>query len=45
MTPADTLAGIEYKTGLTNAFSNVATFIPKLVVFLIILIVGYIIAK
>jgi len=45
MTSADTLAGIEYKQGLTNAFSNVATFLPKLVVFLIILIVGYIIAK
>jgi len=45
MTSADTLAGIEYKTGLTNAFSDVAKFIPKLIVFLIILIVGYLIAK
>jgi MFS family permease len=36
---------IDYDTGLTNAWSNVATFVPKLIVFLIILIVGYFIAK
>ncbi len=36
---------IDYKTGLNNAWSNIATFIPKLVVFLIILVVGYIVAK
>jgi len=36
---------IDYKTGLNNAWSNIATFIPKLVVFLIILVVGYLIAK
>jgi hypothetical protein len=36
---------INYTTGLSSAWSNVATFVPKLVVFLIILIVGWMIAK
>ena len=34
-----------YTAGLSSAWTNVATFVPKLVVFLIILIVGWIIAK
>lgn len=38
-------ASIDFGTGLSNAWSSVATFIPKFVVFLIILIVGYLIAK
>jgi hypothetical protein len=36
---------LDYETGLTEAWSNVATFVPKLVVFLLILIIGYFIAK
>ena len=36
---------VSYTTGLSNAWSNVATFVPKFVVFLIILIVGWLIAK
>ncbi len=36
---------IDYKTGVNSAWNNIATFIPKLVVFLIILVVGYFIAK
>jgi hypothetical protein len=36
---------LNYTTGLSNAWSNVATFIPKFVVFLIILVVGWLIAK
>lgn len=36
---------ISYRTGVENAWSDIATFIPKLVLFLIILIVGYLIAK
>jgi len=36
---------INYGTGVSSAWSNVATFIPKFVVFLIILIIGYVIAK
>jgi Conserved TM helix len=40
-----TEASVNFGTGLSNAFSNVATFIPKFIVFLIILIAGYFIAK
>jgi hypothetical protein len=40
-----TEASVNFGTGISNAFSNVATFIPKFIVFLIILIVGYFIAK
>jgi hypothetical protein len=36
---------IDYDTGVSNAWSNVATFVPKFVVFLIVLIIGYVIAK
>lgn len=39
------IEAIDYHTGVENAWSNVATFIPKLVVFLVILVVGYIVAK
>ena len=35
----------DYTTGLSSAWSNVATFVPKLVVFLIILVVGWIVAR
>jgi len=38
-------ASVNFSTGLSNAFSEVATFIPKFVVFLIILVVGYFIAR
>lgn len=38
-------ASINFGTGVSNAWSNVATFVPKFVVFLIILIVGYLVAK
>lgn len=37
-------ASVNFSTGLSNAWSEVATFIPKFVVFLIILIVSYFIA-
>jgi Conserved TM helix len=40
-----TEASVNFGTGLSNAWSNVATFIPKFIVFLIILIAGYFIAK
>ncbi len=36
---------VNFNTGISNAWSNVATFVPKFVVFLIILIVGYLVAK
>ena len=35
----------EFKAGLGDAWSNIATFLPKLVAFLLILIIGYFIAK
>jgi hypothetical protein len=38
-------ASVQWGTGFSSAWTNVATFVPKLVVFLIILIVGYFIAK
>ncbi|MBV9092416.1 MAG: hypothetical protein JO132_00855 [Streptosporangiaceae bacterium] len=38
-------ASINFGTGLTSAWSDVATFVPKFVVFLIILIVGWLVAK
>ena len=38
-------ASVNFGTGVSNAWSEVATFVPKFVVFLIILIVGYFIAK
>ena len=36
---------INYRTGVENAWSNVATFVPKLVLFLIILVIGFVVAK
>ncbi len=36
---------INYTAGLNSAWTNIAAFIPKLVIFLIILVVGYFVAK
>lgn len=36
---------ITYRTGVENAWSNIATFIPKLILFLVILVIGLLIAK
>ena len=36
---------LSYTNGLSNAWSNVATFIPKFVVFLIILVIGWLVAR
>ena len=36
---------IDYQTGINDAWSNIATFVPKFVVFLLILVIGYFIAK
>jgi Flp pilus assembly pilin Flp len=36
---------IDFQTGLSNAWSNVATFVPKLIAFLVILVIGYFVAK
>ena len=39
------MIAVEYSKGIEDAWSNIAEFVPKLVVFLIILLVGWIIAK
>ena len=39
------LAAVDFETPISNGFSTVATFIPKLIGFLLILIIGYFIAK
>lgn len=39
------MIAIEFSTGIEEAWSNIATFIPKLIAFLLILLVGWIIAK
>lgn len=36
---------VNFSAGISSAWSNVATFVPKLVVFLIIVVVGYLVAK
>lgn len=36
---------IDYQSGLNDAWTNIATFIPKFVVFFLILVIGYFIAK
>ena len=36
---------IDYQAGLNSAWSNIATFVPKFIVFLLILVIGYFIAK
>ena len=38
-------ASISYSQGITNAWSNIATFVPKLFAFLVIVVVGYFVAK
>ncbi len=38
-------ASVNFGAGVSNAWSNVAAFVPKFAVFLLILIVGYLIAK
>jgi len=40
-----TLAAVSYSRGIEDAFARVAAFVPKLIGFLIVLIVGYLIAK
>lgn len=36
---------MDWKAGLTNAWVNIAAFIPKLLLFLVILLIGWLIAK
>jgi hypothetical protein len=39
------LAAIEYSQGVENAWSDIASFVPKFLGFLVILLVGYFVAK
>lgn len=39
------LVGIEWSQGIEDAWSDVASFVPKLAGFLVILVIGYIVAK
>ena len=39
------VAKVDIGSGVTSAWTNVATFVPKRVVFLLILVIGYFIAK
>ncbi len=36
---------VDYQAGIENAWSNVATFVPKLLAALVILLVGYLVAR
>ena len=38
-------SSVNFDAGVSNAWSNVAAFVPKFAVFLLILVVGYLIAK
>lgn len=40
-----TAEAIDYQTGLNSAWSNIVTFVPKFVVFLLVLVIGYFVAK
>ena len=39
------LAAVDFGQGISNAWSSIATFVPKLVVFLVIMFIGWLIAK
>jgi hypothetical protein len=39
------LAAVDFGQGVSNAWSAVATFVPKLVAFLVIMVIGWLIAK
>lgn len=39
------VAKVDIGSGVTSAWTNVATFVPKLVIFLLILLIGYFVAK
>ena len=39
------IASIEWSDGLQNTWNDIAAFVPKLIGFLIILLIGYVVAK
>ena len=42
---SSTLLAVEWSQGVTDAWTKVAAFVPKLFGFLVILVVGYLVAK
>ena len=40
-----TLAAVDYGRGIEDAWARVTTFVPKLLAFLVVLVVGYFVAK
>ncbi len=38
-------AAIDWEGGVTNAWNDIATFVPKAIAFLVILIIGWLVAK
>ena len=45
MLPSPRLAAVDFGQGISNAWSTIATFVPKLLAFLVILFIGWVIAK
>jgi mechanosensitive ion channel-like protein len=43
--PSPRLAAVDFGQGISNAWSTIATFVPKLLAFLVILFIGWVIAK
>ena len=41
----NTLAAVDYSRGIEDAWTKVTTFVPKFIAFLVVLIVGYFVAK
>lgn len=39
------LAAVDFGQGISNAWNSIATFVPKLLAFLVILVIGWLIAK
>jgi uncharacterized membrane protein len=39
------LAAVDFGQGISNAWSSIATFVPKLLAFLVIMLIGWLIAK
>lgn len=45
MTPTGVVASVDYQKSVTDGLSTVATFVPKLLGFLVIVLIGYFVAK
>ncbi|MDQ3787776.1 MAG: hypothetical protein M3422_11095, partial [Actinomycetota bacterium] len=43
--PTPTLAAVDFGQGISNAWTSIASFVPKFVAFLVILFIGWLIAK